>query len=350
MTSVTQQRDDLRDVEIWGVPLLPSKGHECTDIVLMKFLKAKNYRVSKAFCLLQKTMTWRRDLKIDEEFDNGLEKMWEMQGRDYVGRPVCYYRPGVFENRELMKKYLETKDRCSNYMRWRVQCVERAVREIVFREGGANSIVQIIDLKNAHSNAMEELHHSTNRNIMSLIHEIYPGILVINVPLWYMAVRTMKMNLITNKRKKYIFVRSLKVTETLLKLLPPEIIPTRYGGLKRENDDEFSTDDKVIEAIVRANWTRHIRIPVDQAGVTVTWDLTVVGFNVTYKEQFIPNDDCSYKVLIQKERKMQGTVRNSFHIREAGNILITISNGTFKKRRIFYRHRSKPTIPYVLAE
>ncbi|KAF6150941.1 hypothetical protein GIB67_026862 [Kingdonia uniflora] len=35
-------------ISLWGVPLLPSKGHEGTDIILMKFLRAKDYKVNEA--------------------------------------------------------------------------------------------------------------------------------------------------------------------------------------------------------------------------------------------------------------------------------------------------------------
>lgn len=76
--------------------------------------------------------------------------------------------------------------------------------------------------------------------------------------------------------------------------------------------------------------------------------MTVVGDEVTYKEEFIPIDDCSYKVLIKKEKKMEKGARNSFYIREPGNIVITIGNGTFKKRKVFYRYNTKPCVPVYM--
>lgn len=39
-------------------------------------------------------------------------------------------------------------------------------------------------------------------------------------------------------------------------------IPVHYGGLKRENDSEFSTEDTVMEVIVNAGSTESIEIPV----------------------------------------------------------------------------------------
>lgn len=84
----------------------------------------------------------------------------------------------------------------------------------------------------------------------------------------------------------------------------------------------------------------------EQAEMTITWDVTVVGSDVTYKEEFVPNDDGSYRVLLQKESKIRtNSIRNSFYIREPGHILITIGNPTFKKRKLFYRTKTKPCFP-----
>lgn len=75
----------------------------------------------------------------------------------------------------------------------------------------------------------------------------------------------------------------------------------------------------------------------------MVWDVTVVRGDVSYKEEFIPNDEGSYNILVQNRKKMGETVRNSFYISEPGRIVITIDNDTFKKKRVFYRYKTKPT-------
>lgn len=79
--------------------------------------------------------------------------------------------------------------------------------------------------------------------------------------------------------------------------------------------------------------------------MTVVWDMTVVGWDVSYKEEFIPEDEGSYKILLEKGQKMGGSVRNSFYINEPGKIAITVGNATYKRKRVLYRFRSKPTVP-----
>lgn len=83
----------------------------------------------------------------------------------------------------------------------------------------------------------------------------------------------------------------------------------------------------------------------EQAGVTVIWDTSVVGWEVHYQEEFIPDDEGSYIVLIRKETKLEETIRSSFYISEPGRVVLTVTNPTYKRKKILYRVKSKPTVP-----
>ncbi|KAK4418398.1 11S globulin seed storage protein Jug r 4 [Sesamum alatum] len=332
----SKNAENFMDIRLWGVPLLPSQGHEGTDTVLMKFLKAKRYKVHEAFTLLRKTLKWRGEFRPDDIVGGDsrpeINGLWFTSGRDKIGRPLCY----IILGKEWQKKMLSTEE----YLRWRVLCLEKGIQNLSFRPGGVDSLVQIIDLKNSPGTASKEVKLICKR-ITAMHQDNYPALvyknLIINVPSWFMALNTLNLRLITQKsRNKFVFVKSSRVTETLLKYATAENLLVEYGGLKRENDTEFSTDDKVLEVNIRAGTTELIQIPVNEVGVTVMWDVTVVGYEVGYKEEFVPDDDCSYIVLIQ-EKKMLESIRNSFHIREPGKIVITIVNGAYAKKKAFYR-------------
>lgn len=81
--------------------------------------------------------------------------------------------------------------------------------------------------------------------------------------------------------------------------------------------------------------------------MTVIWDVTVVGWEVSYKEEFIPEDEGSYNILLQNQKKMGESIRNSFYINEPGKIVITVGNATFKKKRMFYRSKAV-TVPMFI--
>lgn len=82
-----------------------------------------------------------------------------------------------------------------------------------------------------------------------------------------------------------------------------------------------------------------------QAGMTVYWDFTVTGSEVTFKEEFVPEDEGSYNVLVQKGKQIGRMTSNLFHVNEPGKILITFANPTSKNRKIFYRYKLKPIAP-----
>ncbi|XP_022771273.1 patellin-4-like isoform X2 [Durio zibethinus] len=345
--------EQLKEITLWGVPLMPSKRHEGTDIVLLKFLKEKDYKVHEAFEMLRKTLKWRKEFKADEILEESLgpdfEKVAYLNSRDKEGHPLYYNIYGA------LNKLLGSEENCEKFLRLRVQYMEKGIKELNFEPGGTDSVVQIIDLKNSPGPATKEL-RSVFRKSWMLLQDHYPELIhrniIINVPLWYYVSHVLSSRLKKTQRtnSKIVFARPGKVPETLLKFISPENLPVEYGGLKRENDNEFFSDGKVSEFKVRANASESLQIPAPEAGVTIVWDLTVVGWDVSYKEEFVPDDEGSYKVLLQqeKEKKMGESVRNSFYISEPGKIVITIDNFMLKQKKVLYRYKTKPTVPMYL--
>lgn len=74
----------------------------------------------------------------------------------------------------------------------------------------------------------------------------------------------------------------------------------------------------------------------------------MAGSDVSYKEEFIPDDEGSYKIQLLKQKKLGESVRNSFYISEPGKIVITFYNASFKKKRVHYRSKAKPTVPMYI--
>ncbi|KAJ6931337.1 patellin-4-like [Populus alba x Populus x berolinensis] len=354
-----REKQQQREISLWGVPLLPSKGHASTDLVLLKFLTAKDFKVNEAFKMLRNALKWRNECRIDaipeENLHLGLEKFVYINSVGKQGQPVHYILYGAFKDKELYRKVLGNEENREKFLRLRIQLMEKSIEQLSFKAGGADSILQITDLKHSPGPEREEF-RSVHKRASTLIQANYPELIqkhiVINVPFWYYTSRFLTSRLKHQRgKKKVVLARPSKVTKTLLKHISPENLPVKYGGLKRENDIEFFPEDKASELIVKPNSASCIQIPVIEAGVTIVWDFTVVGWEVTCKQQFIPDDEGSYEVLLgkDKEKKMGDSVRNSFYISEPGKIVITIDNATLKKKRVYYRSKAKPTAPpYVI--
>ncbi|KAG4981973.1 hypothetical protein AAZX31_10G035300 [Glycine max] len=348
-------REQIREITLWGVPLLPSKAHKGTDVVLRKFLKAKDFKVSEAFDMLQKTLVWRRENNVDRIIDEDLGAEFGnnnagfLCSKDREGRPVCYHVCGIFKDRRVYKKTFGSDNKCDKYLRWRIQLIEKAVKKLCFREGGVNSVLQVFDLRNTPMQGTKEL-NSLSKRALILFQNYYPEIIhkniIVYAPFWFYTSQVLFSRFMNQRnKKKFILARPQKVTQTLLKFIAPEHLPTEYGGVRRNNDEDFSPSDKVSEHKIKGSTVSKVEFPVKELGVTIMWDVTVVGWNVSYKEEFIPDDEGSYSVLLQNQSVDGSSTRNSFYISEPGKIVITVENGTYKKKKMFYRFTARTTVP-----
>ena len=338
------------DVSLWGVPLLPSKGAEGVDVVLLKFLRAREFKVNDAFEMLKKTLKWRKESKIDsvvdEDFGSDLASAAYMNGVDHEGHPVCYNIFGAFESEESYQKTFGTEEKRSEFLRWRCQLMEKGIQRLNLKPGGVSSLLQINDLKN--SPGPSKLRVATKQTL-AMLQDNYPEMVAknifINVPFWYYALNALLSPFLTQRTKsKFVVARPNKVTETLTKYIPIEEIPLHYGGFKRENDSEFSSQDGAVsELILKAGSTATIEVPALEVGNSLCWDLTVLGWEVSYKEEFVPTDEGSYTVIVQKGKKMgsqEWPLRNTFMNSEPGKVVLTIENTSNKKKRVLYRYKT----------
>ncbi|KAI4365240.1 hypothetical protein MLD38_021240 [Melastoma candidum] len=343
------------EVSIWGVPLLPSKGHEGTDVVLLKFLRAREFKVGDAFEMLEKTLRWRKEQKVesglheDDELSSKLSSAGYLSGVDREGHPICYNVYGAFATEELYQAAFGSAENRQKFLKWRVQLMEEGIRKLDLRPGGVSSLLQVNDLRNAPGPSKKNIRIATKEAI-ELMLDNYPEFVArnifINVPFWYYAFNTILSPFFTQRsRRKFVVARPSKVTETLLKYIPAEEIPIQYGGLKRDNDFEFSADDGTVsELSVKAGSTEVIEVPLEEVGKTLVWDITVLGWEVNYKEEFVPSDEGSYSVIVQKSKKVragQEPIRNTFRNNEPGKLVITVDNSSNKKKRVLYRYKTK---------
>ena len=176
--------EEIMEVSLWGVPLLPSKGTEATDVILLKFLRAREFKVNEAYEMLQKTLSWRKKSNIDsilkEEFPSDLDSAALMNGVDREGHPVCYNVFGVFENEDLYQKTFGTEEKTEQFLRWRFQVMEKGIQKLDLKPGGVSSLLQINDLKNSPGPVKKELRIATKKAV-AILQDNYPEFVAKNV-------------------------------------------------------------------------------------------------------------------------------------------------------------------------
>ncbi|KAK4256436.1 hypothetical protein QN277_009300 [Acacia crassicarpa] len=340
-------------VFIWGIPLLKD---DRSDVILLKFLRARDFKVKDAFTMMKNTLSWRKEFNIDalvnEDLGDDLEKVVFMHGYDREGHPVCYNVYGEFQNKELYQKTFSDEEKRTKFLRWRIQFLERSIRKLDFTPGGVNTIFQVNDLKNSPGPAKRELRLAT-KQALQLLQDNYPEFVAkqvfINVPWWYLAFYTMLSPFLTQRTKsKFVFAGPPKSAETLFKYISPEQVPIQYGGLSVDLCDcnpEFSMSDPVTEIPIKPTTKQTVEIIIYEKCIIV-WELRVVGWEVSYSAEFKPDAKDGYTIIIQKATKMspndEPVVSNSFTVSELGKILLTIDNSTLKKKRLLYRFKIKP--------
>ncbi|KAG8383931.1 hypothetical protein BUALT_Bualt04G0065300 [Buddleja alternifolia] len=341
----------VNEVSIWGVKLLED---DKTDVILLKFLRARDFKVKDAFNMMKNTIRWRREFGIDqlveEEDDLGcdeLERAVFMHGYSKEGHPVCYNVYGEFKNKELYQKMFSDEEKRMKFLKWRILFLEKSIRKLLdfSPAAGVSTIVHVNDLKNSPGPNRWELRQATNQ-ALHLFQDNYPEFVAkqvfINVPWWYLALSKMISPFLTQRTKsKFVVAGPSGSTETLLKYICAEQIPTQIGGLSKDGGD-FERDDCVTEIMVKPSGKHIVEFPVTQEECIVRWEARVVGWEVSYGAEFVPSAKDGYTVIIQKMRRIDEdqVISSSYRAGEAGKLVFTIKNLTSKKKKLLYRFKT----------
>ncbi|WVZ98655.1 hypothetical protein U9M48_044063 [Paspalum notatum var. saurae] len=343
---------ETKEELIWGVPLVGDD--ERTDTVLLKFLRAREFKVKEAMAMLKSAVLWRKRFGIDELLgadDLGLPELENVvfyRGADREGHPVCYNVYGEFQDKELYEKAFGDEEKRERFLKWRIQLLERGIREqLDFSPSGICSMVQVTDLKN--SPPMLGKHRAVTRQALALLQDNYPEFIAkkvfINVPWWYLAANKVMSPFLTQRTKsKIVFCSPGKSAETLFRYIAPEQVPVQFGGLYKEDDTEFSTSDAVTELTVKPSSKETIEIAATESS-TVVWELRVLGWVVSYGAEFTPDAEGGYTVIVQKTRKVpaheEPIMKGSFKPGEPGKVVLTVNNPASKKKKLLYRFKVK---------
>ncbi|KHN40688.1 Patellin-6 [Glycine soja] len=344
---------------MWGVPLLNNNNADNADVILLKFLRARDFRVHDALSMLLKCLSWRTEFGADNIVDEELGGFKELEGvvaythgYDREGHPVCYNAYGVFKDREMYENVFGDEEKLKKFLRWRVQVLERGVRMLHFKPGGVNSLIQVTDLKDM---PKRELRIASNQ-ILSLFQDNYPEMVArkifINVPWYFSVLYSMFSPFLTQRTKsKFVISKEGNAAETLYKFIRPENIPVRYGGLSRPSDLENGPPKPASEFTVKGGEIVNIQIEGIESGATITWDIVVGGWDLEYSAEFVPIAQGSYTLAVDKARKIEATeeaIHNSFTSKEAGKMVLSVDNSASRKKKVaayryFVRKSSTPT-------
>ncbi|XP_020219412.1 patellin-6 [Cajanus cajan] len=328
---------------MWDIHLL--SGHDRADVLLLKFLRARDFRPDDALAMLLSCLAWRAQFGAEEAAAEAKAEMEEVEGVvaytrgwDREGRPVCYNAYGVFKEREMYERVLGDEEKLKRFLRWRVGVLERGIKMLHFKPGGVNSLLQVTDLKDMPKRELRLL----SNHILSLFQDNYPEMVArkifINVPWYFSVLYSMFSPFLTQRTKsKFVISKEGNAAETLYKFIRPENIPVRYGGLSRPSDLENGPPKPASEFTVKGGEKVNIQIEGIESGATITWDIVVGGWDLEYSAEFIPIAQGSYTLAVDKARKIEASeeaIHNSFTSKEPGKMVLSVDNSTSRKKKV----------------
>lgn len=76
------------------------------------------------------------------------------------------------------------------------------------------------------------------------------------------------------------------------------------------------------------------------------WEIRVVGWEVRYGAEFVPDVEGECTVNIQKPKKIspndEPVVHGSYNTSKLGKVLLMVDNPTSKKKKLLYRFKVRP--------
>ncbi|KAL6496158.1 Patellin-6 [Orobanche gracilis] len=345
--ALKELKDKLRNSDsiLWGIPL-PANADERADVVLLKFLRARDFRVQDSLNMLMKCLAWRKEFGADVVLDEELgfeefegSKVSYMHGVDREGHPVCYNAYGVFKDKEMYDSVFGDDEKVRRFLKWRVQVLERGIKMLHFKPGGVNSIIQVTDLKDM---PKRELRLASNQ-ILSLFQDNYPELVAkkifLNVPWYFSLLYSMFSPFLTQRTKsKFVISKEGNVAETLYKYISPENIPIQYGGLSQPNVRWTVQLNRFQILQSKEEKKSTFKLKELRAGSTITWDLVVGGWELDYSAEFVPITEGSYTIEIEKQRRMAANqeepIHNSFPATQAGKLVLSVDNTASRCRKV----------------
>ncbi|XP_045823321.1 phosphatidylinositol transfer protein 3-like [Trifolium pratense] len=203
----------------------PSSKEE-DDLMIRRFLRARDLDVEKASAMFLKYLKWRHSFvpngsispsQVPNEIAD--DKAF-CQGRDKTGRPILF----VFG-----RKHFQKKDGLDEFKRFAVYCLEKMCASM---PPGEEKFVGIAELKGwgyANSDVRGYI------NALSILQDYYPErlgkLFILHAPYIFMKVWKIIYPFIDNKtKKKIIFVENNKLKSTLLEDIDESQLPEIYGG------------------------------------------------------------------------------------------------------------------------
>ncbi|KAJ3300645.1 hypothetical protein HK104_008579 [Borealophlyctis nickersoniae] len=332
---------------LWGVPMQPLPHTDTSTaasqtLLLLKFLRAKDFKTAEAAQMLINTLKWRKEFDTEklagEVFPTEFEDLGMVYGKDKSGKPVTYNFYGGNAPAIILKN-------TEQFLRWRVQLMEKAIEGLNFKEG-VETVSQVHDYAGVGLSPDKEM-KAVSKKIIAIFQDYYPEFLerklFLNVP----AVMEILFNLFSSfvskrTREKFILARSRSARGALLEYISPENLPPRYGGFENLSNvppgtlPRSSAATDATQLTVPARSSKTVEHPVT-AGDTVSWQFVTTGLDLEVS-CVIRGSGVEQTVVVEAPKRAE-MGSGSVKVEKGGVFVLTFGNGYsyFTEKVVFHR-------------
>ncbi|KAK6920436.1 CRAL-TRIO lipid binding domain [Dillenia turbinata] len=204
----------------------PSSAQQVDDLMIRRFLRARNLDIQKASSMFLKYLKWRRtfvpngSISVSQIPNELAQNKMFLQGLDREGRPIAV----VFGTR-----HFQNKGGLDEFKRFVVYALDKLCSRI---PTGREKFMIIGDLEGwgyANSDIRAYL------GALSILQDYYPErlgkLFIVHVPYIFMTVWKVVYPFIDNNtKKKIVFVENKRLRLTLLEDIEESQLPQVYGG------------------------------------------------------------------------------------------------------------------------
>jgi len=227
----------LEPVDFWGVPIDPLKGDAedpRVDVILVKFLRARDLNVEAGQKKFIDTLKWRHTFRASETVNETFPpevfgKLCLTFGHDKGGRPVSY---NIYGGNNDLKEVFGDIDR---FLRWRVAEMEKALHLLNFTT--IDQLVQVHDYDGVSMSSRDANSKKAAADATKIFGDYYPETLYrkffVNVPAlmaWIFWFAKAVIPTQTFAKLTMVGKGPAAIGKEMLPIVDKSELPKQYGG------------------------------------------------------------------------------------------------------------------------
>jgi len=297
-------------IRIWGVELTKnSLDEKKEEIVLLKFLRARDFKVDASEKMFIDCIRWRKEFNLNELMEETFPSQYDeslgyIHKTDKEGRPLVINVYGGLDNDAVFGNL-------DQFLRWRVQLMEKGIALLDFNNN-IEDMVQIHDYRGVKGSSMDDKSKAASKATIRIMSDNYPEFMArkcfVNVPWYFAGVFAIFRPLLSDRTLSKFVVCSSSDMSPLLEFIEKDVLPEEYGGTNRSSPSkrvlpsDRDDDDAATEVVIDARKRHVASLVVSDKDIVVNWEYRTIENNIGFSIEFAATAEAEREVIHEYSR------------------------------------------------